>query len=213
MSKPEKKDRIKTKIQNPDRVYQRRKQIIKGAIKVFTVKGFYNSTTKEIAEAAGVTEGTLYNYIRSKEDIVYIVYEYITATLRNDVYKAIDRVEGPEKRLKVAITQTLKNMIKYQDEVMFLYRESGTLKREDLHVILEKETDYIEMFENLLKEYFKDKKINKTSVKVCADILTYLPVIVSFRRWSLSRRVESMDIAIEEIVSFILHGIECIPEK
>jgi AcrR family transcriptional regulator len=213
MSKPEKKDRIKTKIQNPDRVYQRRKQIIKGAIKVFTVKGFYNATTKEIAEAAGVTEGTLYNYIRSKEDIVYIVYEYITTTLRNDVYKAIDRVEGPEKRLKVAITQTLKNMIKYQDEVMFLYRESGTLKREDLHVILEKETDYIEMFENLLKDYFKYKKINKTSAKVCADILTYLPVIVSFRRWSLSRRVESMDIAIEEIVSFILHGIECIPEK
>ena len=68
--------RIETKIKNPKRINMRRKQIIKGAIEVFTAKGFNNSTTKEIALAAGVTEGTLYNYVRSKEDIIFIVYDY-----------------------------------------------------------------------------------------------------------------------------------------
>jgi AcrR family transcriptional regulator len=74
MSKSDQKQEtktIKTKIQNPKRISLRRKQIIQGAIKLFTVKGFYNSTTKEIADAAGMTEGTLYNYIRCKEDIIY----------------------------------------------------------------------------------------------------------------------------------------------
>ena len=206
-------ERIETKIQNPERINLRRKQIIQGAIKIFTQKGFYNSTTKEIAEAAEITEGTLYNYIRCKEDIIYIVYDYTTKILRKELNQAIADIETPEARLKEALTQTLKSILKYQDLVMFLYRESGSLKKEDLYTIQERENDYIKLFEQLLKDYFKDQQLNEIRKRICADILTYLPVIVSFRRWSLKRRVKSMDKVIEEIVNFILHGIECIPEK
>jgi AcrR family transcriptional regulator len=205
--------RIETKIRNPKRVSLRRKQIIQGAIKIFTKKGFYNSTTREIAEAAEMTEGTLYNYIRCKEDIIYIVYDYTTQILRKELNQAIADIKDPEERLREALTQTLKSVLKYQDLVMFLYRESGSLRKDDLYTILEREDNYIKLFEQLLKDYFKDKQINEIRTKVCADILTYLPVIVSFRRWSLNRRIESVDIVIEEIVNFILHGIECIPEK
>jgi AcrR family transcriptional regulator len=216
MSKTDQKEttkRIETKIRNPKRVSLRRKQIIQGAIKIFTKKGFYNSTTREIAEAAEMTEGTLYNYIRCKEDIIYIVYDYTTQILRKELNQAIADIKDPEERLREALTQTLKSVLKYQDLVMFLYRESGSLRKDDLYTILEREDNYIKLFEQLLKDYFKDKQINEIRTKVCADILTYLPVIVSFRRWSLNRRIESVDIVIEEIVNFILHGIECIPEK
>ncbi|MCP4718155.1 MAG: TetR/AcrR family transcriptional regulator [Desulfobacteraceae bacterium] len=208
-----KRKEIKTKIKDSRRVDLRRNQIVKGAIKVFTVKGFYNSTVREIADAAGMTEGTLYNYIRCKEDIIYIVYDYTTKILREELNEAIADIKDPEKRLKAALVQTLSSVAKYQDLVMFLYRESGSLKKEDLHSILVTENDYIELFEQLLKDYFKGKKINLVRTKVCADIVTYLPVIVSFRRWSLNRRVESMDIVTKEIVNFILHGIECIVEE
>jgi AcrR family transcriptional regulator len=208
-----KRKEIKTKIKDSRRVDLRRNQIVKGAIKVFTIKGFYNSTVREIADAAGMTEGTLYNYIRCKEDIIYIVYDYTTRILQEDLTKAIADIEDPVKRLNVALVQTLNSIIKNQDLVMFLYRESGSLKKEDLYSILEKENDYIELFEQLLKDYFKGKKINLTRTKICADILTYLPVIISFRRWSLNRRIESMDIVTKEIVNFILHGIEFIVEE
>jgi AcrR family transcriptional regulator len=160
-----------------------------------------------------MTEGTLYNYIRCKEDIIYIVYDYTTQILRKELNQAIADIKDPEERLREALTQTLKSVLKYQDLVMFLYRESGSLRKDDLYTILEREDNYIKLFEQLLKDYFKDKQINEIRTKIYADILTYLPVIISFRRWSLKRRVHSMDIVIKEIVNFILHGIECIPEK
>jgi AcrR family transcriptional regulator len=53
----------------------RRKQIIKGAMQVISTKGFHGATVRDIAEAAGLTVGTMYNYVRSKEDILYIVYD------------------------------------------------------------------------------------------------------------------------------------------
>ena len=48
----------------------RRAQIIDAAAQVFAEKGFHRATTREIASAAGVSEGTIYNYFDSKADLL-----------------------------------------------------------------------------------------------------------------------------------------------
>ena len=57
-------------IKNEGLIESRRKQIVQGAVKVFSEKGFHKATVREIADAAGVTMGTMYNYVRTKEDIL-----------------------------------------------------------------------------------------------------------------------------------------------
>jgi AcrR family transcriptional regulator len=52
------------------RAAARRVQIMEGAAQVFAEKGFARATTKEIADAADVSEGTIYNYFDSKEDLL-----------------------------------------------------------------------------------------------------------------------------------------------
>ena len=134
------KKEIKTKIKNPKLIDLRRKQIIDGAIKVFSAKGFPNATVREIAEAAGLTMGTLYNYIRSKEDIIYIVYDYITKILREEMRKAIAGVTDPEERLKAALFQNLNAVYQNQDIIMFIYKASTFLDKESLYEVLARET-------------------------------------------------------------------------
>jgi AcrR family transcriptional regulator len=53
-----------------ERIATRRSQILDGAATVFAEKGFHRATTREIAQAAGVSEGTIYNYFDSKEDLL-----------------------------------------------------------------------------------------------------------------------------------------------
>jgi len=48
---------------------ERRKQLIDTALKLFAAKGFENTTTKNIAEAAGVAQGLIYHYFGGKEEI------------------------------------------------------------------------------------------------------------------------------------------------
>jgi AcrR family transcriptional regulator len=48
----------------------RRAQILDAAAGVFAAKGFHRATTREIAAAAGVAEGTIYNYFESKGDLL-----------------------------------------------------------------------------------------------------------------------------------------------
>ncbi len=46
-------------------------------LNLFQEKGFHRATTREIAKAAGFSIGTLYEYIRTKEDVLYLVCDNI----------------------------------------------------------------------------------------------------------------------------------------
>lgn len=47
----------------------KKQKIIKAGLKVFSEKGYYNTTTVEIAKIAGVSTGIIYNYFKDKKDI------------------------------------------------------------------------------------------------------------------------------------------------
>lgn len=51
-------------------VETRREQILQAAVQVFSERGFHRSTIKAIASAAGIAEGTIYNYFGSKRELL-----------------------------------------------------------------------------------------------------------------------------------------------
>jgi len=69
--------------QHPDsrrerRISARRRQIIEAAARLFAEKGFHRTTTHDIADAADVSEGTLYNYFDSKDDLLLAIMEMLS---------------------------------------------------------------------------------------------------------------------------------------
>src|SRR4051812_10683128 len=48
----------------------RRAQILNAATRVFAEKGFHRATIRDVARAAGVADGTIYNYFGSKTDVL-----------------------------------------------------------------------------------------------------------------------------------------------
>lgn len=63
-------------------------KILKEALSLFQKKGFEGATTKEIARRAGVAEGTIFNYFKTKEDIALYFFkketERVIAALQDD---------------------------------------------------------------------------------------------------------------------------------
>jgi TetR/AcrR family transcriptional regulator, fatty acid metabolism regulator protein len=51
----------------------RLEQILDAAAHLFADRGFHRTTTKDIAEAADVAEGTLYNYFETKNDLLFAI--------------------------------------------------------------------------------------------------------------------------------------------
>lgn len=53
----------------------KRNRIIKAATKVFAENGFYNAKISQISHIAGVADGTIYLYFKSKDDILISIFE------------------------------------------------------------------------------------------------------------------------------------------
>lgn len=60
---------------------ERASQILDAAVEVFARKGYQRATTKEIAAVAGVAEGTIYNYFRSKRELLIAIVSRLAETV------------------------------------------------------------------------------------------------------------------------------------
>ena len=64
----------------------RRRQILVGASQVFAEKSYHKATTKEIARAAGVSEGTIYNYFNNKRELLLAMMAmFATESLKTNI--------------------------------------------------------------------------------------------------------------------------------
>ena len=65
---------------------KREQEIIAAAAKVFKEKGYHAATTRDIAAEVGIQQATLYYYISSKEELLYLV-------VREPIVRLYDQVE------------------------------------------------------------------------------------------------------------------------
>jgi TetR/AcrR family fatty acid metabolism transcriptional regulator len=75
----------------------KRERILEAAVRVFAAEGFYNAKVAQIAEQAGVADGTIYLYFKSKDDLLISLFEDrmegINANLRNALQAAPSAAE------------------------------------------------------------------------------------------------------------------------
>jgi AcrR family transcriptional regulator len=88
-----------------------RKRIVTGALNLFQTKGFEATTTKAIARKAGIAEGTVFNYFKTKEDIALYFLE-------QEVDHAIAAVRGNPRLRKAPLEEKLFTLVHSQLEFL-----------------------------------------------------------------------------------------------
>jgi TetR/AcrR family fatty acid metabolism transcriptional regulator len=77
-------------------------RILLAAERVFAEKGYDNATTLDISRRAGVAEGTLYEYFKNKEDLLFSTLANRLET-HSEIFREISSRQSPLKRLKQMI--------------------------------------------------------------------------------------------------------------
>src|SRR3984885_676457 len=94
---------VGTNTKDPDLIRDRREQLIRAALEVFQEKGFHATTVRDIGRAAGLTQGTIYNYVRSKEDILFLVCDRVIAEYIASMEEAVAAARDPAPALLSAV--------------------------------------------------------------------------------------------------------------
>src|SRR5713226_5862287 len=72
---------LKSQIQDGVLLKTKRRQIFAAACRVLARKSFHEATVKEIAVEAGIAAGSIYVYLQSKDDILFLLAESMVAEL------------------------------------------------------------------------------------------------------------------------------------
>ena len=93
---------------------QTRQKIIEKSLKLFCVKGYYNTSINDILQATGLTKGGLYGHFASKEDLWYAVYEEALRIWRKIVFQGIQSSANPLERIRTLIENDIKKKLANQ---------------------------------------------------------------------------------------------------
>ncbi|MDE3840348.1 TetR family transcriptional regulator [Bacillus methanolicus] len=207
------KREVHASVKDESLVNKRRNQMIKGAVSLFKQKGFHRTTTREIAKAAGFSIGTLYEYIRTKEDVLYLVCDSIYDQVRERLQKDLDTSQGTLESLKRGIANYFRVMDDMQDEVLVMYQEAKSLSKDALPYVLKKEIEMVGMFEDVINRCVENGELvlTKKQVQMIAHNIFVQGQMWGFRRWAL-QKIYTLEEYIELQTELLFKGI-CLNEQ
>lgn len=85
----------------------KRDRILKAAVKVFAKNGFHATRVSEVAKAAGVADGTIYLYFKSKEELLVSLFEDRVSKLLAFMSESLPKLESAPERLRAVIDMQL----------------------------------------------------------------------------------------------------------
>jgi AcrR family transcriptional regulator len=135
---------------------ERRDKILKGALKLFAKKGLAATRINDIAAEAGMSQGLIYHYYRSKEEI----FTELVSTAFEKINEACRWLEAqnipPEEKIALAVRELIKGIDENEDSGMFhLFVAQASASRaipEDAgRIILEKNREPYEVLARIIR--------------------------------------------------------------
>ena len=81
-------------------VVDKREAILRAATKVFAGNGYFNSKVSDIAGAAGIADGTVYLYFKSKDDILHSIFDRAMAEFIAEGKQELAKLDDPIAKLR-----------------------------------------------------------------------------------------------------------------
>lgn len=192
-------------------------KIIDSAIKIFSEKGYSATTTNEIAKDAGVAEGTIFRYFKTKKDILRgIVIQCINLSSSNLVMAPVERIllNSEGKELRAVLKELLYDRMKLIDKIFPMARVIMTeaLYHEDVREAL-----YENIISKVMETFkvFHVRMVEKGMIRGDIDGDTILRAILGNMVVFMGQRkfygdkfeIQDLDQAFDKMLDVLLFGI------
>lgn len=197
---------VPTQIKNLELVAERRRHIIDATVKLFIEHGYHKTTTRMIAKAADFSIGSLYEYVSSKEDLLYLVCKTIHEEVQVAVEDAMAGGIHDKEQLARVIRQYFNVCDKMADHILLMYQVTQFLPDKWKEQVLENELNITAIFIDTLAQMSgRDgfPVLDPDTLDLVGHNISVLGQMWAFRRWQLKKNF-SIDRYIQIQTDFIL---------
>lgn len=196
----------KSKIKDKELIKAKQNDICVAAERLFAEKGYHNTSIREIAEQSKISVGSLYDYIDNKEDILFMLSRRFHSEIVKEVLKVLNSDFGVIQELKGTIETTLRVIDRFQEYVLFTYRDSKMLKKEDLIALLEQESFVTNTFTKIIKKGVEQGLFETDEPEIMANMINVMTHSWALKRYNLKRF--SLFSFQQVLNSFVLNGLQ-----
>ncbi len=187
-------------------VSDKREAILRAAIKVFAGKGYFNSKVADIAKEAGIADGTVYLYFKSKDEILHSFFDRAMEDFIAEGKKELAELEKPEEKLRRIAQLHLERLGADRDlAIVFQVELRGSTKfmREFSAAGF---AEYLLIIQQTIEEGQK-KGVFRNDLKpvVCAKIL-YGALDEMVTNWILSQKAYPLAPMADEVLKVFFGG-------
>src|SRR6266436_6001476 len=188
-------------------IADKRSAILRAAIRVLANNGYFNSKVADIARAAGVADGTVYLYFKSKEEILHSVFDRSMEDAIADGRKRLEGVNDPREKLRRIAQLHLERLGADRDlAVVFQVELRGSTKfMEEFSAA--GFAEYLALLRHTFEEGQREGVFRKElNAKVAAKIL-FGALDEMATNWIISKRSYKLEPMAEVVMDVFLNGV------
>ncbi|MET3684117.1 AcrR family transcriptional regulator [Alkalibacillus flavidus] len=154
--------------------------ILNNAIKLFSYKGFSQTSMQEIADESHMAKGSMYAYFNSKDALLFGALEYYFDRVLSRI-KSIEEPKKPYERFVRQLTIFFESVVEHREFMELPYEQGGHFSESIRQVIREKNADVHQFYmQGLQAIYGPHAKsfVYDLAIMLEGMIRAYIPVMI-----------------------------------
>lgn len=193
-----------------NRQQERRQAILEAAVDLFSRQGFHRTSTRQLAQAAGVAEGTIFNYFPSKKDLLVAAMAQIVEDYFGEDLEALPAA-GTLDLLRETFRSRLELGLRHTGRIRFLLGElmmNQEMRQAYFEAVVLRLTERVEsiLSQRIAQGYLRPCDVRVVSGAIVGAFLTFLLVaVLDEERRLLSQSLEEIS---DELARLFLYGLQ-----
>ncbi len=201
------KPQVECNAKNGEHLEKKHMQIAHAAAPLFIEKGFHQTSMRDISKAVNMSMGNLYHYIKSKDDVLFLVYQELYSIWSAGLEKLhIEQIEGPEEKLKALIKNMMRSGYEYKKLTQMTFRESKFLEKSALKKILAIESEFIEAMIEAVRYGIEKKVFKKVNPVIIGSLIAHNTFFYPLRSWYFKNQISYEEVE-KHVVDYSLNAI------
>ncbi len=192
------------------RAHRRRKrdeEVLNAAARLFSERGYADTSVQDVADELGILKGSLYHYIRTKEDLLFWLLEEVHRDVE-EILEEVSEAEGvdPVERIALYVQRQVLYNLDNLERISIYYHDMDRLSAERLESIVGRRRAHERFMAGLIREAqaqgLADASLDPRLLANCL----FGTVIWTYRWYKPNGRVSRQSVA-NLCADFVLRGI------
>jgi AcrR family transcriptional regulator len=183
----------------------RKTEIINVAAKLFKEKGYSAVTMRDIAQAMDIKAASLYNHIKSKQEILVLIIIVIAEEFTNTMNQVVNSSETTIKKIEKIIQLHLNITLRDANALACLNNDWMHLADAELTYFIKMREVYEENFRTIVQKGIADGEIKNLNLEVI--IFSTLSTLRTLYLWYGKKKSPEPAVLKSNMIQVLLNGI------